>query len=158
MDGVFIMSNAFTRKDPALLKSGSRACLRNHTDPKGRTVRVKKSSACWACTCMLPNGPFDHDFGELEQQVYNYTGKYKTHEERKKARSAASARWSKRNKEKFYEYQQTYLTKPETKEKVKEKNKRYYENLPEEKKEILRAKQLARYYRLKAEKDEHKGT
>lgn len=99
-------------------------CKRNHVDQNGYSVRRRKTG-CIACAGHLPEGMFTHEYTDL--RLIDKRRKYNTWEERHKARSEASMRWTKKNPDKFKEYTTKYNNKPERKEVVSEKRKEQYQ-------------------------------
>lgn len=102
---------------------------KRHCDSTGKTIKViapgRGLGRCIACKCNYPAGIFTHNLTNIAP--HKYTGKYKSEEEARKARSEASMRWNNKNKDKVAEYRKNYNTKPEV---IELKTLRYYLNHP----------------------------
>ena len=153
----------FNKPKKETLMYGLRPCAKNHTDMQGRVVR-RKSGSCWACSCGLPDGKFNYDFGDLPMQEYKYKNKHWTAEDKRKARVEAQMRWNERNPEKMEKYRKKYESRDDIREKRSKSSSEYYQKHKQEciekrkiyyekNKEYVLAQCKARYER---NRDEHK--
>lgn len=127
------------------------ACTHGHHDHTGRTFGEKTEKSvgkCIACKCGLPPGLFEHSFRDIAP--YEYKGKYKTEEDRRKLRVAASMKWNAKNKEKFLGYVKKYGSKEE----VSQRRKEWYANMPYEEKEEYKRKSRENYLKRKQKQQE----
>lgn len=143
-----------------------KVCQRGHVGPNGRNVKIKKKG-CLACQCRMPDGPFTHQFENVEEPTA-HKRKYATKEEAYAAHVQRVIEWNNRNKDKTRVYQKTYGAKEERIKFLKEcyekkkvslvpgTNETYqqmwnrtqrekYALMPEDQKEIIRKQSRERY-------------
>jgi len=143
-------------KDKLLYRRGP--CRNGHMLPDGTNPRSEVNYRyCVACRCRLPPGVYEFNFNNLQDPPLHKTKKYFTEEERIKARSAASARWNKKNKDKTDEYRKKYA---ETGRPLLLRKMRNDNMSPEKKEELLikqRKRNAERYARIKADPEAYQA-
>ena len=125
-----------------------RACKNGHSSNGEWNLRFKKGGGC--CKCRpglsdLTDSKIAERFNLRGPKITKATkGKGDLTEERKKRRSEASMRWTRKNKDKHSEYQKKYQSKPEVKAKGRAANLAKYHALPIEEKQRLNKERYVR--------------
>lgn len=120
----------FVKADPTTLRF-AKPCKRGHQGPDGQGVRKIKGD-CLACRLKLPEGPFEHQFTDLQPAPV-----YMTPEEGRKAHIQRVIAYQKRNPEKHKEVQKKYNSRPEIKERHAKQSKEFYQ---------LNREKITKYY------------
>lgn len=105
-------------------------CSHGHQMPDGNVVTLKTTGVCIGCYFNVPDGPLNYQF-EGYEPLKLPESKYKTVGEKRRARSLASMRWTKKNQDKRHEYQNRYNSKEEIKEKYRAYHNGRYNELRE---------------------------
>jgi len=109
----------FENVNPATLRF-AKPCKWGHHGPDGQGVRKIKGD-CLACLYEFPDGPFSHQFTDLQPAPV-----HRTPEEARQAHIQQVIAYQKRNPEKHKETQKKYNSRPEIKERYAKRSKEYY--------------------------------